>query len=606
MAKMQEINQEIIDLIAPLGMEFNKTYFMMGDLYCKTLTITNYMSSPKMGWESRICNIEGVVYKTICKKIESQALMEFVSTKIKNAKARMLSSSEEIIQSRSKKTIKDCEELIKKVDQEQEAVFNKTILIMITASDLESLNKKVSRLIGKIAAMGMKLKPLTQAQKEGYLGISPFNFIGEEITHKAEHNMPISTIVGGFPFSHSGLNDQIGIVLGEDRERSPIVLDIWKRKEDRTNSNLTVLGGMGQGKSSTIKKIAYNEWLKGTKIIICDPQSEYKEFCKSVGGSWINLGAGKGGRINPLEVKDIPEDDDFEEDDKLYKGSYNLGALALHFQTLRTFFKLYSPSFNDVLLAKLEEILEEAYRQKGIDYDTKITKELEFPILEDVYQLALLYSDKFDETKSASEVNEYKKIASLLRSMSIGADKGLWNGETNVKADNDFICIDTSDLQKADERIQRTQYFNILSWCWDIATKNREEKILLIFDEAYLLVDETVPEALMFMRNASKQIRKYEGGLIVISHSAVDFLHEKIKRHGQIILEGATYKFLMGTEAKDLKELQDLYNLTEAELEILNSKRRGQGLLFAGNKRIHATIKLEPHEKRIFGKGGGR
>ena len=600
-----EVNNHIIDIISPMGVEFQKNYIMLGDVFCKVLTITNYPTNVTNSWEAKLCNIEGIIYKTAHTKIDPTSLIEHINNSIKVHRGRMLASKEAIVQERSKKAIEDFEKLLRKIDQEQEAIFNKSILIMVTGNSKEDLDKKVSRVTGKISAMGMKVKPLTFKQKEGLQSIAPFNFISEEIREKVERNMPVSTISGGFPFASSGLNDGKGTLLGEDITRGGVIVDIWKREGDRTNSNFTVLGNPGVGKSATVKKIMYNEWLQGTKIIVVDPEREYKNFCKNLGGAWVNLGGGKGGRINPLEVKPIPEDDE-DEDDRFVKNKNTQGALALHFQTLRTFFKLYIPSLTDIQLARLEEVLELTYKKYGIDFDTDTSEVEKYPTLDDMWEIANQKSDEYELSKGKYEINDYKTIVSLIRSMCIGSDKRLWNGETNVDVDSDFICIDTHDLQSGDEKIQRSQYFNIMTWIWDKVAQNRDEKILVIFDEAYLVVDPKVPEALIYLRNYSKRIRKYEGGLGVISHSVVDFLHEEIRRYGQALMDNPTYKFMMGTDGKNLQELANLYDLTEAEQELLNAKRRGHVLLTVGNKRVHGIVKLEPHEVKNFGKGGGR
>jgi hypothetical protein len=604
--EVMEVNSHIVDLISPMEINFDKTFFMLGDVFCKVLVISNYKTNVEIGWESKICNIEGVVYKSAHTRIDPSALIEYINNNIKMHRGRMIATKEALVQERSKKAIADYEKLLRAIDQEQEAVFNKSIVIMVMANSKEELIKKSSRVVSKISVMGMKAKPLSLKQKLGFESISPLNFISSELRQKIERNMQVSTIAGGFPFASSGLNDNTGNLLGEDTNRGAVVIDIWKREGDRTNSNITALGNPGVGKSSAIKKIMYNEWLQGTKIIVCDPQGEYKEMCFNLGGDWINLTGGKGGRINPLEVRNIPEDDEDDEIDRLYKNSGGIGALSLHFQTLRTFFKLYIPNLTDMKMACLEQVLEIAYNEKGINYETEIKPDMKYPIMEDVYNICLRLSVEFEKTKSETEVNEYKELSMLLRSISIGADKYIWNGETNINMNSDFICLDTKELQKADEKILRTQYYNIMTWAWNKVTENREEKILLIFDEAYLVVDPNTPEALMYMRNFSKQIRKFEGGLIVISHSCVDFLDDSVKRHGQALMDNPTYKLLMGTDGKNLQELANLYELTEAEQEILNAKRRGHVLLSVGSKRVHTIIKLEPHETKVFGKGGGR
>ena len=47
------------------------------------------------------------------------------------------------------------------------------------------------------------------------------------------------------------------------------------------------------------------------------------------------------------------------------------------------------------------------------------------------------------------------------------------------------------------------------------------------------------------------------------------------------------YKILMGCDGKNLQETKDLYNLTDAEQELLESKRRGHALFIIGSKRLH-------------------
>ena len=70
--------------------------------------------------------------------------------------------------------------------------------------------------------------------------------------------------------------------------------------------------------------------------------------------------------------------------------------------------------------------------------------------------------------------------------------------------------------------IKSCQYLNMLRFCEDRAFRNREEKCYVVCDEAYLLIDKKVPQAIEFMRNFSKRCRKYECGLITISQNILD------------------------------------------------------------------------------------
>lgn len=506
---------------------------------------------------------------------------------------------------RAKQQYKDANKLLAKIDQEQENVFYVSVALMVLARDKEELERKSKNIENALASSKMKGRAAMFKQEDALLAASPYGICSQGIKDIADRNMPVSTIAAAYPFNASGLNDGTGFIFGKDIGRGIILIDTWKRGGDRTNSNWTILGLPGVGKSATVKHIFLNEWSQGTTIIIIDPEREYKELCDNLGGQWINCGGGKGGRINPLQVKDVPVDDDDEQDKAFNDEGHGIGPLALHFQTLRTFFKLYLKSLDDDLRAILEELLEELYRSKGIVWDTAIADipNEQYPVLKDLWDLANQWADNEEFSQKKRDLCE--SLGLKLRSAAVGADSALWNGHTTIEPKATFIVLDTYNLQEADETIRRTQYFNILTWAWQQLSKDREEQVLLGVDEAYLIVDPEVPQALQFLRNVSKRIRKYMGGLAVITHSVIDFLDPAVRRHGQALLDNPCWKFIMGADGPNLKELSNLMNLTEAEQELLSKKERGKGLLIAGSKRINATVELADFELKLFGKGGG-
>ena len=137
-------------------------------------------------------------------------------------------------------------------------------------------------------------------------------------------------------------------------------------------------------------------------------------------------------------------------------------------------------------------------------------------------------------------------------------------------------------------------------------SKDKQEKTMLVCDEAYILIDSEVPQSLIFLRNVAKRCRKYEGSLVVISHSIVDFLDSSIKMYGQAILDMATYKIIMGTDGKNLEESTELFKLSEAQVDFLYKKKRSLALFIIGANRIFVKFDIFPIEFEYFGKGGGR
>lgn len=601
------VNNHILNIITPMGIEFHASDFWFGDNLAKVILITNYPPRVGISWLSKIANMEGVTCSIHITPTDSYKLLESISKSMGELHSKIYGRVSPLIRTRAEQQYKDAEMLLQKIDREQENVFYVTIAIMIMAKDMDNLNRKFKKVISSIAGSKMKGRVAMFKQEDALLAVSPYGICPQSIKDIASRNMPASTVAGAFPFNSSGLNDGQGYIFGKDNAGGIILIDTWLRGGDRTNSNWTILGAPGVGKSATVKHIMTIEYALGTSIIIIDPEREYKELCENLGGQWINCGGGIGGRINPLQVKDVPLDEDEEkEDDKLFKNSgKGIGPLSLHFQTLRTFFRLYLKDLDDMDMATLEEVLEELYAKHGITWDTNTSNipNEQYPTMKDLYDLI---KDKLGQSKISKDKKErYEKLSLLLRSAAIGADSALWNGHTTIEPKADFIVLDTHDLQESDDSIKRTQYFNVLTWAWEQLSKDREQRVLLGVDEAYLIVDPDVPQALQFLRNVSKRARKYNAGLIVITHSVVDFLDPSVKRHGQALLDNPCFKFFMGADGKNLEELTKLMNLTEAEQEMLARRKRGHGLLVAGSKRIHANVILSEDELKLFGKGGG-
>lgn len=600
-----EVNNYVLDLITPTGIQFGTNDFWFGSNIAKVLLVMNYPNRVKIGWLSRIANMEGIICSIHANPTNSGNLIEDISKSMGELQSKISNGGSALMIKRAEQAYQDAEKLIEKIDLEQENIFYITIAIMVIATSKDELERKSKRIQSMIAGSKMKARPVNFIQEEALETASPYGKCPDLIKDMASRNMPVSTLAGAFPFNTSGLNDGKGMLFGKDNAGGIILMDIWKRGEDRTNSNWVIMGQPGTGKSTAVKHIFTNEYSQGTKIIIIDPEREYKDLCENLNGQWINCGGGLGGRINPLQVKKAPKDDE-ENEEMLYKDDGNgMGDLALHFQTLMTFFNLYLKNLSIQHEALLKLTLEELYVSKGITWETDISKipNDQFPIMEDLYNLLVEKTNNNNEKQKRTDI--YDDLAVLIRDSAIGADKALWNGHTTIEANSDFIVLDTFNLQEASDKVKRTQYFNVLTWVWDEVSKNREEKILFGADEGYLMIDPEVPQALQFLRNTSKRIRKYNGGLAIISHSVIDFIDPAVKRFGQALLDNPCYKFFMGTNGKDLKELTELMNLTEAEQEMLQKAKRGQGLLIVGTKRINAIAELADFELELFGKGGG-
>ena len=595
-----QINTALQAAITPVGLEFNCNDFMLGEYFCRVYTVISYPSNPDYGWYSKLTNLPGTIVAINYEPIDNGLLLANMSKNITTQRGIQLSTKDSLERQRAEKSADDQENAMRQMDQNNETMGVWNTTIMVISNDEEDFRERCTRVVSLANTVGCRLRVLANLQKEGYQHISPTYPQNKEINEISRRAFPLSTFVGGFPFAASGFNDGSGYYLGKDSGGGIILLDLWKREKSRTNSNITIIGGTGTGKSTATKHIVASEYAHGTKIIIIDPEGEYKDMCRGefFDGDWIDVAGGRGGLINPLQVRPAPKD----EDDKNTSDNDGIGDLAIHLKTLETFFQLYIPSMDDRLRALLNKTIVELYARYGITWNTDVRglKNEQFPTIGDLYRLI--------ESKCGKDSNSpyYEDLKTYLESAANGADHGLWNGHTTISPHSSFVVLDTKSLVQMSGSVLAAQYFNVLSWCWEQITRDPTERIMLVADECWTMIDPNVPQSLEFLRNAEKRARKYEGSIVVATQSITDFLDPQIRLYGQAVLDLPSFKLLFGVDGDSLRETKEVFALNEAQYELLAAKQRGIALMKVGSQAVKVKYEFSDERLAIFGKGGGR
>lgn len=533
-----------------------------------------------MGWLAKLTEDVGAIFSINIEPIDNAQLIEHLDARIRDATSLSKIAKNESIKQVREAEVKEASEIISRMINNNEVVSYLTIYICVSAQneqDLISKCKEVERVVQKLK---LKIRPITNfLLKSGFKAVAPFFTIQKDLTEYFKRNILTSTFTGGFLFNTNTFIDKNGYCFGINQNGGIIIFNIWKKDYDRTNSNMVIVGSSGSGKSLATKHIIYNE-LPRTKLLIIDPEAEYTYLAKNLKGKIIECGGSNSGyTLNPLQVRINKDDEE------------NLNALAIHFQFLHTFFEILFPSLTDIEFSMLDKVLEELYLKFNITTSTDISKikNTEFPLLEDLYYLL--------EDKNKEEYKpEYEKLLSLIRPISIGQASSLWNGYTDITVDTGLTVFNTKNMQEFQIQYKRAQYYNIMSFAWEIISKNKDEFDCLIADECHVLVDPNIPQTLEYVRNISKRARKYNSSIIVITQSIEDFLNEKIKLYGQSLLANSTYKLFFKMDGQDLRDVVKVFNLSKKEEELIYNAKRGECLLSAGNRKIFVNVKV-PHKE---------
>jgi type IV secretory pathway VirB4 component len=119
-------------------------------------------------------------------------------------------------------------------------------------------------------------------------------------------SVPTEALSAFFPFTSSFLQaDKTGIWFGQNKNNIPIIKDIF----NLSNPNGLCLASSGSGKSYMAKLLISRYLLNGTKVMVIDPQGEYKALVERFNGQLIDLSTISETIINPLDLMghDYPE-----------------------------------------------------------------------------------------------------------------------------------------------------------------------------------------------------------------------------------------------------------------------------------------------------------
>lgn len=591
-------NHELLADITPIGIEFGVNKFYLGENLCCIYGIKKFPQNPSIGWLSRLTNIPDTVVSITSIPLDQGSFIQAMNKSVSENTNIANTTKDSLERTRTFKTAEDSRRIMTEVDQGNEAIAGYSLQIMVFGRDKEEFEKKCVRVESTASALGAVVQKMAHRQREAYMHLSPTYPDQTVINNIIERPLPISAFTGGYPYAKSEICDRGGYYLGKSDSGGIILFDLWKRTKTRTNSSITIVGDPGMGKSTAIKHLILSEIARRTKVIIIDPEGEYKEICLSdyVEGKWIDVAGGRGGLINPLQIRPAPRDDD-ETD------LSNVGDLAIHLKTLQTFFNLYISSLTDKHKAVLEKCLIELYSRFNIDWKTDVTvlKNTDFPTMSDLYELI---KEKGETEEDHRDI--YKELELYLYSAAEGADKGLWNGHTSIDSDSKCVCLDTKAVTSMGGGVLAAQYFNILSWCWQEISKSRTERVMLIADECWMMIDPSCPQSMIFLRNAEKRARKYEGSVVVSTQQIVDFLDPQIKLYGQTVLDAPSIKLIFGMSGQGFREVKNVFTLNNAQSRLIESQIRGTALMCVGSEKFRINFDFSEERLKMFGTGGGR
>lgn len=593
----EQAHAALMEQITPAGgLFFNATDLMVGSSFCRCYGVTRYPAEVSYGWAVKLTGATDCVTCITFYPGRAGEIGDALSRAYRDAGRDAREERDLRTRKRYERSAVSADNLIDDLDARGMTLGQMSIVVMPFAESMEALELVCRDVNSRFSAKRMKLKPLSHLQADAFRHLSPYYPNQKAVDALTERIIPLETLIGGYPFTVSTLRDDHGFYFARTAGQGIVSLDIRYRGGDRNNGNCVVTGISGVGKSTMLKAWLQTMVMAGIRCIVIDPEREFRDVCKALGGSWLDTGGGKA-KFNLLQIQE-PLRDDTEDEDSIFGSEPN--ALGQHIMLIKSELRLKYPSLSDVQLALIEQSLYGLYAEYGIDndwaYDPRRSP-TEYPIMEQWYHYL---------QELAKEDARYADLALLLRSMAIGSEAAIWNGHTNIDLDADLVVLDTRQLQNADDAVRTAQYFNLMRMTFSKVSADKHTPYFVMADEAQIMVDPMFPTAAAALRNMALRIRKYEGYLWMAFHSIHELLDDAIRKYGQPILDNACFKVLFGTDGQNLADTIRLYKLTRAEERVLEAEQRGQAVALIGSQHLVLNFDIPAYKLALMGKGGGR
>ncbi|MBI3631252.1 MAG: hypothetical protein HY219_00080 [Candidatus Staskawiczbacteria bacterium] len=134
----------------------------------------------------------------------------------------------------------------------------------------------------------------------------------------------------------------------------------------------------------------------------------------------------------------------------------------------------------------------------------------------------------------------------------------------------------------------------ILNYIWTKVRSKLKKRILLV-DEAWIMMQNEDSAAFLF--GIAKRCRKYYLGLTTITQDVADFMQSKF---GRPIITNSSIQVLLKQSPAIVNNVQETFNLTNQEKNLLLQSGIGEGIFLAGLKRAAIRIIASYTEDQII------
>ncbi len=466
-------------------------------------------------------------------------IVEFLQRQLASMRSRVLAGDPDDIVVGG--ALAATEDLQRRLAASEERAFRASVYLTLTAPTAEALTEGAKRVEEAARSAMCRMEPLTFEMAAGRTATLGTGFDPLERSRILDTSS-LSTL---FPWLDADLDQASGLVIGTASATGmPVLLDPFDQARF-ANANIGVFGHSGAGKTHLMSTLALGSLALGVQTFVLDPEHEYGDLAKAIGGEDIRLALGSGHALNVLERP----------------GGTDESASAAIADAVD-------------LVAIICGELDETERAE-VEVAVRATfADEEQPLLRDV----------------AGRLRG-GRAATVLRRWVDGALGRMFSAPTNVNLEAPIVVFGMRELR---EEMVAPVHFLLAEALWT-RIKGRTRRTLLVVDELGLLFDD--PTMRRFVVTLARRIRKYNGSLLFATQNPGDLLSSDA---GAVVATNPAIHFFGATRPGEAVRLEKAFSLSGAQRSFIETARRGDFLLSAGSARVAVHVKSPAWQQALM------
>ena len=578
---------ELLQVFSPDRIEEHEDHLRIDDHYCRVLVVEVLPELICFGWFSDITTISGVtVSVTIHPYTQSEASDRVGRWQtILGADLRLAQKNEELTLTGALETkYAFYYQLLTDINLKRNNIVAAGVTIMVTAATHEEMVYKCSLVKDRLSTT--KALTMYYRQMEGFTHTLPVICSINEY-----HDVTVANAACLSPLISTDFSHPTGIYFGRNsRTGSPVFLDLFIGSPRLFGPHMFITGVTRSGKSFTTKGIIARSLAHGVPAAIVDPEGEYGELVKEMGGIVVNFKPNMECMFNLFDLE--PEDD--EETGRQY---IDLAGKAEDVcQLISSLIETQSGErLSAHERARAATAIREEYAALGINENPESLYLPEGRVTPSGAHMGKSYKDMPTITSFVQRLRDIGegRLADILEPFCKGGGMGYFDGQSQISFyDSHLVVFNVKGLRTEFQRMYAM--YVMLTWIWEKYVKKSKKRKRVVADEAWLLMRH--PDTAKFLSDLARRGAKYNTSLLVASQSFREFTTEE----GKVLLGQCSTKLFLKMQHTEAIGLGAMFNLPDDVVDDVEKFHVGQGILQAGQESAIVRFEGFPFEERFL------